>query len=475
MHSFINILHSFDFNLLSTLGYLILIVKIFYGEENMDRIIHFLVSDLLTTPAIVIGILVMVGYIAQKESGIKVITGTIGAMVGMQMIIFGGSQFSNIFKPITEAVSKKTGIQGYLMDSYAMKAASQEALGDSFGWMGYVFLIAFAVNLLLVFFGKYTKAKGVFLTGNAGTAHSQAMLWLLIANFALPSPVLVVLSGIFVGVYWAYSTTLAAKVVDDVTDNGGFTVGHNQQIGIWFFGRLSEKLFKKDEHTVDCDNMELPGWLSVFNNNVASIAILMTVFVGIFCIPLGISGIEELSGGKHWIIYFILLGIQFSMFMVILLQGVRMLVSELTASFQGIQEKIVPDAIPAIDVAALLPFSPNATTLGFLFCTLGTILSMFILRVTNSPIMVLPGFTPLFFSGGPIGVVANKKGGLKAVIVSCTLLGVIQTFGTVWAISQLNFPGGMGWSGMFDLSTVWPAFIEILRRIGSIFKFTIMY
>ena len=198
----------------------------------------------------------------------------------------------------------------------------------------------------------------------------------------------------------------------------------------------------------------------------------MFVFVGLFCIPLGISGIEELSGGQHWLVYLIMVGIQFSMYMVILLQGVRMLCSELTASFQGIQQKIVPNAIPAIDVAALLPFSPNAATIGFLFCTLGTVFSMAILLLTGSSMMMLPGFTPLFFSGGPIGVVANKKGGLRSVIICCFLLGVIQTFGTCWAITQIHYPSATGWSGMFDLSTVWPAVIQVLRWIGGIFGIT---
>ena len=160
------------------------------------------------------------------------------------------------------------------------------------------------------------------------------------------------------------------------------------------------------------------------------------------------------------------------MYMVILLQGVRMLCSELTASFQGIQQKIVPNAIPAIDVAALLPFSPNAATIGFLFCTLGTVFSMAILLLTGSSMMMLPGFTPLFFSGGPSGVVANKKGGLRAVIICCFLLGVIQTFGTCWAITQIHYPSATGWSGMFDLSTVWPAVIQVLRWIGGIFGIT---
>lgn len=432
----------------------------------MNGVINFLLNDFLTKPVILIGLLICIGFLLKRESAVKTITGTISAMVGIQMVIFGGNQFTNTFKPIVTAVSEATGIQGYIMDSYAMKAASQEALGDRFGLMGYAFLIAFAVNILLVYFGKYTKAKGVFLTGNAGTAHAQSVLWLVLANLMVSNAAAVVITGVLVGVYWAYSTTLAAKVCDDVTGGAGFTIGHNQQIGIWFFGKIAHFFGNKEK---DAENLKLPGWLSIFNNNVVATCVIMWIFVGGFMAPLGISGIQELAGKDNWIVYIISVGIAFSMDMVILLTGVRMMCAELTESFKGIQEKLVPNAIPAIDVAALLPFSPNAATLGFIFCTIGTVISIGILVLIKSPIMVLPGFVPLFFSGGPIGVVANRKGGIKAVIICCTLLGMIQSFGTIWAISLMQYPQGVGWSGMFDFSTVWPAIIQIMKWLGSIF------
>ena len=145
-----------------------------------------------------------------------------------------------------------------------------------------------------------------------------------------------------------------------------------------------------------------------------------------------------------------------------------MMCSELTVAFKGVQERIIPNAVPAINVAALLPFSPTAATLGFIFCTIGTIISMVLLLIFKSPIMVLPGFVPLFFAGGPIGVVANKLGGYKAVIVCCLLLGMIQSFGSVWAISLMNYPEGVGWSGMFDFSTFWPAVTQVLKWIGGL-------
>ena len=431
----------------------------------MDSIFKFIVNDFITQPVILIGLMICVGYILKKEKTPKVITGTISAMVGIQMVIFGGSQFTSLFKPITTAVSNSFGIQGYIMDSYAMKATTQEALGSMFGLVGYVFLIAFAVNLLIVYLGKWTKAKGIFLTGNAGIAHSQAILWLVIATLGLGNTASVVISGILVGIYWAFSTTLVFNTVEKVTGGAGFTIGHNIQLGIWFFGKIAH-FFGSPEQ--DAENLKLPGWLSIFNNNVASVAIIMALFVGAFMSPLGISGIQELAGKTHWFNFIILTGINFSMNMVILLTGVRMMCGELTEAFKGIQEKLVPDAVPAIDVPALLPFSPNAATLGFIFTTIGTVISILILLAMNSQIMVLPGFVPLFFAGGPIGVVANKFGGVKSVIVCSILLGMIQTFGSIWAINLMFYPTGTGWSGMFDFSTLWPAVTEALKFIGNL-------
>lgn len=430
------------------------------------QVLDFILNHLLRQPTIMIGILVLVGYVLLKKSKTKVITGTFSAMVGMQMIIFGGSQFAGVFKPITDAVAARFGIQGYIMDSYAMRATTNEALGEMLGMVGYVFLLAFAVNLVIVYFGKYTKAKGIFLTGNAGVAHATAILWLVVAWLGLGTTASVVITSILLGLYWAYSTTLAYEATEKVTGGAGFTIGHNQQIGIWFFSKFSH--FFGNPEKDDAENMKLPGILNIFNNNITSVAVIMMIFVGAFMSPLGIAGIQELAGGTHWVNYIILVGINFSMYMVILLTGVRLLTGELTGAFKGIQEKVVPNAVPAIDVAAILPFSPNAATLGFIFTTIGTVISMLLLLAFKSPIMVIPGFIPLFFSGGPIGVVANKYGGYKAVIFSGILLGLIQSFGTVWAINLMKYPAGVGWSGMFDFATLWPLVTEVLKFIGRL-------
>ena len=213
--------------------------------------------------------------------------------------------------------------------------------------------------------------------------------------FAFGSAATVLISGVLLGVYWAFSTNLAIKSSNKITNNAGFTIAHNQMVGMWFFSKIAGFFGDPEEH--DAEKMNLPGWLSIFNNNVVSVAIIMTIFIGCFMMTLGISGVQKLAGDSNWFIYILMSGINFSMYMVLILTGVRMFIGELSASFKGIQEKLIPNAVPGVDVAAILAYSPNAATLGFLFCTLGTIIGMGILMIFKVPYMVLTVFVPLFF------------------------------------------------------------------------------
>ena len=49
----------------------------------MSNFINVLVNKFLTNPTILIGILVLVGYILRRESVVKTVTGTVCAMVGL--------------------------------------------------------------------------------------------------------------------------------------------------------------------------------------------------------------------------------------------------------------------------------------------------------------------------------------------------------------------------------------------------------
>lgn len=68
------------------------------GVQTMFAKFIDVIQTFLTEPAILIGILVGVGYALDKKTPIKIITGMISAMVGLMMVLFGGFQFSATFK-----------------------------------------------------------------------------------------------------------------------------------------------------------------------------------------------------------------------------------------------------------------------------------------------------------------------------------------------------------------------------------------
>ena len=174
-----------------------------------------------------------------------------------------------------------------------------------------------------------------------------------------------------------------------------------------------------------------------------------------------------MAAGTNWLLYTLLTGVSFAVYVTIILTGVRLFVAELANSFKGVSEKLLKNAVVGVDCPAIFAFSPNAWMLGFLFTTLGELVAIAVLILIKSPVVILAGFVPLFFDGGPVGVYANKHGGFKAVAFFCTLTGLVQVFGSALVIPMSGMSGG--WMGNFDWATVWPAITVVLRFVGNLF------
>ena len=103
-------------------------------------------------------------------------------------------------------------------------------------------------------------------------------------------------------------------------------------------------------------------------------------------------------------------------------------------------------AVVGVDCPAIFPFSPNAWILGFLFTTLGELIAIACgLIIFHSPVLIIAGFVPLFFDGGPVGVYANKHGGFKAVVFFCTLTGYGSGLRICRWLSQCPVWSVVGW------------------------------
>ena len=175
------------------------------------------------------------------------------------------------------------------------------------------------------------------------------------------------------------------------------------------------------------------------------------------------------SGKQSFVFYIIEKSFTFAVYLQILQLGVRLFVGELTESFQGISEKLLPGSMPAIDCAATYGFGhPNAITLGFLFGALGQFIAIIGLIIFKSPIFIITGFVPVFFDNATFAVFANKKGGIKAAFILPFCSGLLQVLGGAFAAFYFGLGKFGGWHGNFDWDTVWPVFGVLMNGLQYI-------
>jgi PTS system ascorbate-specific IIC component len=409
-----------------------------------------------------LAIIVAIGYIFLKRPWTTVVSGAIKTTVGIMILQLGSGQLINTFRPIMLALSERFGIQGTIIDGYVGFPMALEALGDRQSWVGYVILIALAVNIFLVAIGAF---RSVFLTGHIMFQQSAIATWIVVYTLGLPILPSILIAGALVGLYWTIGSHLLIKPTAVVTNNAGFTLGHQQMLMDWITAKLAH-LFgdpKKD----DIEKIELPGWLAILDDNIIATTVIMFVFIFAIMMAMGIPAVTEMAAGTHWLLYIVLTATSFSVYITVILTGVRLFVAEIANSFKGISEKLLKNAVVGVDCPALFPFSPNAWILGFLITTVGELVAIIGLIVFKSPVFIIAGFVPLFFDGGPIGVYANKFGGYKAVLFFCFITGVIQVLGSALMVPMSGLVGG--WMGNFDWATVWPAITVLLRFVGNLF------
>lgn len=423
---------------------------------------NLIYNQILSLPQLLLPIIVMLGYILMKRSWTQVVAGGIKTAVGIMILQVGAGQLVGTFRPILIALSERFGVTGTIIDPYTGFPAALDALGDKSAWVGYTILIALGVNILLV---ATTKLNGIFLTGHIMFQQSAVATALVAYNLGLGLLPTILITGLLVGIYWAVGTHALIEPTNKVTNNAGFSISHQQMLMDWIASKFSHKI--GDPEKGDCENLELPGWFSIFQDNIVGMAILMFIFIFVIMMAIGIPTVREMAGTQNWFVYTLLTGISFAVYITIILTGVRLFVAELANSFHGISTKLIPGATVGVDCPAIMPYSPNAWILGFLFTTLGELIAIGLLILFRSPVMVLAGFVPLFFDGGPIGVYANKHGGIKAVAFFGVITGLIQVFGSALVIPMSGMVGG--WMGSFDWATVWPAITALLRLVGNLF------
>ena len=452
----------------------------------------FFATYILRNAPYMVGFLTLLGYALMGKKWYDTLGGTIKAIVGFQILNAGSGGLVSNFRPILAGLKERFNLTACVIDPYygqnAVTAGVEEVFGKGFSQALTLLLIAFLVNILLVRFNKLTKCRSLFTTGHVQVQQAATAYWLIM--FALPSLLnndvaMMAVMSIILGAYWAVGSNLTVKPMQELTEGAGFAIAHQQMFGIRLAYIVADKVFgtnggKRKKDIKKVGEMEMPGFFSIFNENMVCTAILMTIFFGAIMLVIGREffvdadiaaayGFAPMAETYNFGFYIIDTSLKFAVYLAILQLGVRTFVTELTASFQGIADKLLPSSVPGVDCAVCYGFGDsNAVTFGFLAGLTGQIIAIVALIVMGSPTIIICGFVPVFFDNATIGLVANEKGGLKACLIIPFFSGLIQVFGAAFIAGWVGMADYGGYLGMFDWDTVWPLFTVIMRYLGYV-------
>lgn len=450
--------------------------------EFLENLWSFFAQNILTQPAYFIGFMVMIGYILLGKKWYDVLSGVIKAIVGYFILTIGSSGLVTNFRPVLVGLKDVFELDAMVIDPYfgqnAVTAGVEEVFGKAFSQVMMLLLIAFIINILLVRFRKVTKLRALFTTGHVQVQQASTAFWLILfaCPFLVNDTLILIVMAVVLGLYWAVGSNLTIEPTQELTEGAGFCMAHQQQFGVYIFSKIAEKMGNrakaKGKESKKLEDIELPGFMSIFNENLVCTSILMTIFFGAILLLLGQDYLIKagfLDKDANFFFYILTTCLYFSVYLSILQLGVRTFVTELTASFQGISEKLLPGAVPGVDCAVVYGFgSPNAVPIGFIAGAIGQFLAILLLIVFKSPTLVIAGFVPMFFDNATIAVYANDKGGAKAAIILPFIAGIIQVFGSAFIATFVGLSAYGGYLGMFDWATVWPIMTIIMKYLGVI-------
>jgi PTS system ascorbate-specific IIC component len=422
------------------------------------RFIDGFYRQVLSRPELLLGLVTLLGNVLLRKKINVLIQSTIKTIAGFMLLEQGATMLAKTFRPIVAQLSAVHHLDGAVSDPYVTMMAVVNALGSSYVLVGYTVLLAMLLNIVLILGRRLTGIRTLFLTGHIMFQEAGLVVAFFVLQLHASAWVTVLGSAVLTALYWGIGSNLIYRHTEAVTGGAGFSVGHQQQFASWVACKLAPRLGRAQD---SIESVALPGWLGLFHDNLVATVLLMLLFIGSILGSLGLSTLQQMAGDSHWSVYILETAMMFAVSMAIIIQGVRLFVAELSEAFQGISQRLIPGAVLAIDCAVLFSFAPNAVTWGFIWGALGQLCGVLLLWGMASPVMVIPGFIPMFFSNATVGVYANHYGGWRAAMKICLALGVIEVLGSAWAVHLSGL--AMGWMGMADWATLMPVFMQGMR------------
>ena len=374
--------------------------------------IQNLFISIVQTPALLVGLLAVLGLVLQKKKTTAVIQGGIKTFAGFLILTGGAGILCASLDPFAKMFQFALNVQGVVPSNEAVVAIALVQYGSI---TALIMFVGMMVNILLA---RFTRFKYIFLIGQAMLYVSCLTAVILVSAGMGSGITTILLGGIFEGTLLTITPALCQPYMRVITGGDSVAMGHTGNIGYALSGWFGEHFGNKEHSTED---INVPKSLSFLRDSTVSITIVMAIVYLILAIMTGKTFVEtELSHGSNYLIYAIVQAGTFAAGFAVVLQGVRMILAEIVPAFQGIAMKLVPNSKPALDVPIIFPYAPNAVLLGFFVSFIVGTLSMFGMVALHT-VVIIPGVVGHFFCGAAAAIYGNAKGGRRGAVIGATV------------------------------------------------------
>ena len=230
----------------------------------MNGILNLFVS-IVQSPAMLVGLLAVLGLILQKKKATEVIQGGIKTFVGFLVLTGGAGILSNALTPFAKMFKFALHVQGVVPSNEAVVAIALVKYGSV---TALIMLVGMIVNILLA---RFTKFKYIFLTGQAMLYVSCLAAVILVSAGMGSGWQTILLGGLFEGTLLTVTPALCQPFMRKITGGDTVAMGHTGNIGYAIAGWCG-KLFGNSKHSTE--DIEFPMLVGVASSSAIQSTVL---------------------------------------------------------------------------------------------------------------------------------------------------------------------------------------------------------
>lgn len=184
---------------------------------------RFLMSDVLSEPAVLVGLIALIGLIAQKKPVTECIKGTVKTIMGFVILGAGAGLVVSSLGDFANIFQHAFGIQGVVPNNEAIVSVAQKSFGKE---MAMIMFFAMVINIMIA---RFTPWKFIFLTGHH-TLFMSMMVAVILATAGMTGITLIAVGSLVVGVAMVFFPAIAHPYMKKVT--GSDDVCHRPLLNI---------------------------------------------------------------------------------------------------------------------------------------------------------------------------------------------------------------------------------------------------